>query len=369
MPPSSKILIVTLGSLHKAGGGVHEYAEQDSILSRLPANSRFRLLEARAKVFKWLKEDGRAKWQGISLAEHEYNKGLVHGRDLGGNDENALYYPALRRFEGKFFLTLGIEGKRTAYLSQHHILLLSGLYGLATLMEPIQRYNCPVETNLKAFDIWTEDNTLTDILLDYIKQYEIIRVFDLAATEPRRRLISWPAIHNQLEGNVLHCFSTIGAGDDALIPFGQLMAKFLLNATTEKLLTIEPETEESGIVFRDIDRPRSDMPREAELRAWNQADEIERRRRGVIRFLDRVERSRSSRQETTGNRVARLESKGKISSREADAMRVIMIWRNKVVYKQHLPDKAASRAIESAWTFLSRRVEEYRWRIDEFRNR
>ena len=368
MSSFSNILIVTLGSLNQAEGGVHEYNEQDSLLSRLPPDSRFQLIETRAKAFKWLKEDKNAKWEGIPIADHEYNKGLVRGHDFGGNDENALYYPALRRFEGRFFLTLGTEGKRAAYLSQHHILLLCGLYGLSTLMEPVQRYNCPVETNLKNFDIWTTDNTLTDILVDYIEQHGIVRVFDLAATEPRRRLISWPAIHNQLKGNVLHCFSTVGAGDDALIPFGQLMARFLLDASTEKLLAIKPEAEENVVVFRDIDRPRSDMPRETELRGWNQADEIERRRRGVIRFLDKVERSRGSRQETPGNRVARLENKEKISPREAEAMRVIMAWRNKIIYKQHLPDKSASRAIENAWTYLTQQVEKHRWKIDEFRN-
>jgi len=264
----SKILIVTLGSLHQIEGGEHEYNYQDSILSRLPADSQNLLLETRAKAFGWLKNDKTAIWQGLPISEHEYNKNLVRGRDFGGDDERAAYYPALRRFEGRFFLTLGLEGKRAMYLSQHHVLLIGGLYGLLTLMEPTQRYNCPVEINLKSFDIWTEDNTLTDILLDYIREHGIVRVFDFTATEPRRRLISWPSVHNELGGNVLHCFSTTAAGDDALIPFGQAMAKFLLTASTEKLLAIKPETEEGKIVFREIDRPRSGMPHEVELRAW-----------------------------------------------------------------------------------------------------
>ena len=367
MAPTGKILLVTLGSLHQIDGGEHEYREQESVLSRLPADSRYMLLDTRARAFKWLKEDRSAKWQGIPIADHEYNQGLVFGRDFGGNDDNALYYPALRRFEGRFFLALKPEGKRSMYLSQHHILSVCGLYGLLALMEPIQRYNCPVETNLKNFDLWTENNTLTEILLDYIKGHDIVRVFDFTATEPRRRLISWHTIHDELPGNVLHCFSTTAAGDDALIPFGQLMAKFLLNAPTEKLLAIEPETEEGGIIFRAIDNPRSGMPREAELRAWNQADEIERRRRGVIRFLDRAEKSRGSRQEGIGDRVTRLMQKGKIDCHEANAMRVMLSWRNDIVYRQRQPNVAESRQIEEAWTFLAARVGKYKWRIDEFR--
>lgn len=367
MSPANKILIVTLGSFHQAEGGMRKYNEQDSILSRLPVNSRFRLLETRAKAFKWLKEDKTAKWQGIRLSEHEYNKSLVRGRDFGGEDTSALYYPALQRFEGRFFLKLGTEGKHAMFSSRHHILLLCGLYGLSALMEPVQRYNCPVETNLKNFDIWTEDDTLTDVLLDYIREQGIVRVFDFTATEPRRRLISWLAVHNELKGNVLHCFSTTAAGDDALIPFGQIMAKFILNTPEEKLLAINPETEGGGIVFRDIDRPRSDMPRQAELRAWNQADEIERRRRGVIRYLDKVERSRGTRQESTRKRITRLMQKGKIDRGEADAMHTIANWRNEVVYRQHQPNASGARQIENAWALLARQVDKHRWKIDEFR--
>jgi hypothetical protein len=368
MAPSSNILIVTLGSLAQMAGGVHEYNEQDSILSRLPPDSARQLIRTRAKAFKWLKEDNTARWQGILISEHEYNKGLVRGRDFGGNDEAALYYPALRRFEGRFFLRLGIEGKQAAFLSQHHVLLLCGLYGLSALTEPVQRYNCPVETNLKNFDIWTEDNTLTDLLLDYIKEHRIARVFDFAATEPRRRLISWPAIHNELKGNVLHCFSTTAAGDDALIPFGQLMARFLLSAPTETLLAIKPETEEGGIVFRDINKPRSDMPRELELHAWNLADEIDRRRRGIIRFLDKAEGVHGSREELTGNRLTRLKERRRIEPLEASAMRVILKWRNEIIFRQHLPDSTELRDIEDKWAYLSQRVEHRRWKIDEFRN-
>ena len=366
MRTTSNILIVTLGSLHQIEGGEHEYNRVDSILSWLPPDSQNLLIETRAKAFRWLKDDKTATWQGIPISEHEYNKNLVRGHDFGGNDERAVYYPALRRFEGRFFLTLGLEGKRAMYLSQHHVLLVCGLYGLLTLMEPIQRYNCPIETNLKNFDIWTEDNTLTDILLDYIREHGIVRAFDLTATEPRRRLISWPSVHNELGGNVLHCFSTTAAGDDALIPFGRAMAKYLLNAPAEKLLTIKPETEEGEIIFREIDGPRSGMPREAELRAWGQADEIERKRRGVIRFLDKTEKSRGSLIESTGGRVARLVQKGKIDRHEEYAMLVIMNWRNKIVYKQHYPNATELGHIEEAWEYLTNRVNKHRWQIDEF---
>ncbi len=364
MAPNTGILVVTLGSLNQLAGGEREYRGQDSVVSRLPAESKRVLLEMRAEAFKWLKEDKTAVWQGIPISEHENNRSLVRGHDFGGDDENALYYPALRRFEGRFFQRFGL--KRAAYRSQHHILLLCGLYGLSTLMEPIQRYNCPVDTNLKNFDLWTEDNTLTDILLDYIRANGVTRVFDFTATEPRRKLISWPALHMELPGNVLHCFSTAAAGDDALIPFGQLMAEFLLSAPAETLLAIEPETEEGGIIFRGVVRPRSGMPREAELREFGLADEIERKRRGVIRFLDKAENTLGD-YEAVGQRVTRLTDERKISLYEANAMREITKWRNRVVYREQIPDADQLHDIEMAWTHLARQVEKHKWKIDEFR--
>ncbi len=366
MVRNSAILVVTLGSLHQLAGGEHEYHGQDAVTFRLPVESKRLLLETRAKAFAWLKKDKTAVWQGIPISEHEYNRNLVRGHDFDGNDKNALYYPALRRFEGRFFQTLGLGGKRTAYQSQHHVLLLCGLYGLSSIMEPIQRYNCPVDTNLKNFDIWTEDNTLTDILLDYIRANGITRVFDFTATEARRRLISWPAIHTELRGNVLHCFSTAVAGDDALIPFGKLMGEFLLGAPAETLLAIKPETEEKGIVFRSVARPRSGMPREAELREFGLADEIERKRRGVIRFLDRAENTLGN-YEAIGNRVTRLMDERKISSYEANAMREITKWRNRIVYKEQTPDADQLHDIEMAWAYLARQVEKHKWKVDEFR--
>ena len=367
MNPSSSILVLTLGSLNQTMGGVREYNARDSILTRLPADSRARLIETRSRAYDWLKQD-RAIWQGIRLSEHEFNKSLVRGPDFGGNDANALYRPALDRFEGRLFQTLGPEGRNAARRSQHHVLLLCGLYGLSTLAEPVQRYNCPVETGAGNVAIWTEGDVITDVLLDYIREHAVVRVFDFTATEPRRRLVSWPAIHNQLRGNVFHCFSTVAAGDDALIPFGHFLASYLLAAPAEKLLAIDQETELSGILFREIDSPRSGMPRETERRAWDLADEIERRRRAIIRFLDKAERGSGSRQESLGERVARLEGIERVCGPEARAMRLIMRWRNDIVYRQHFPDKAALSDIEKAWKYLSQQAKRRGWHIEEFCN-
>lgn len=366
MSLSSNILIVTLGSLHQLEGGTDVFKEQDSVLSRLPADSQSELIDKRARAFRWLKKDKTAQWQGIPITDHEYNKQLVCGREFGGNDKGALYLPALERFRGEFYLALEAEGRQAASQSQHHILLLCGLYGVSALKEPIQRYNCPVRKDLGCYDIWTrDDDTTTNILLSYIEHNKIARVLNLAATGSWRGLVAWPTIHDRLRGNVLHCFSAVGAGDDALIPFGRLMVEFLLGASADRLLDIKPETEESGILFRDIDAPRSGMPHEVELRKWNQADEIDRKRRGIIRFLDKAEGDHGT-HEGVGNRIARLKLSGKINYDEAKAMQEINTWRNRIIYDEDMPDKTALSQIKKAWEILSRQVRNHKWKIDEF---
>ena len=113
MTTRSRILIVTLGSMHQLAGGTSDYLEHSSILSQLPVEAKTLLLETRAKALTWLQQDKTAKWQGILLSQHEYNKNVVYGRDFGGDDRRAQYLPALRRFEGRFYQTLGTKGKLT----------------------------------------------------------------------------------------------------------------------------------------------------------------------------------------------------------------------------------------------------------------
>jgi hypothetical protein len=364
--PSSSVLFITLGSKTQLSGGETEYNEHDSITSRLPLGTSRFLLRLRSEAFTWLKGDGTAKWEGIVVSELKNNKALMQGRDFNSHAKEARYFPALRRFTGKLFKTLGRDGQISLYQSQHHTLFLCALYGLMTPMEPIQMYNCPLETEWPVFRIWTETDSLTNILLAYIRKNKIGRVFDLTATETRRRLVSWPAIHLELEDNVLHCFASTGAGDNALMPFGEVMKDFLLKASTKELMNIQSESEIGDVVFRETTQPRRDMPRETELEFGNQADEIERRRRGVIRFLDKTEQRRGDRDESVSSRIGRLTREHKIGLDEAKAMRVITRLRNVVVYEEHqLNQKEADQAEISA-KLLADRARKRGWMITEF---
>ena len=267
--PNSKILILTICSFTKTTGGVDKYNEQDAITSRLSQKARNTLLQHRADVWYLVKLSDRIDWQGVPASELAFNQGLVQGIDLGGHDKPARYLPALQRYDGRFFQALGRAEERLKLLqSKHHFLFISGLYGLVIPAEPIQLYSCPLKPQVA--EIWTKDNALTDVLISYVLKHGILRILDLTAVAAYRNLIDWSAITAQTKADVLHSFYNMGAGDSALIPFGQLARDFLLKASESELLSIKPETEMNGVVFRSVQVTQSGLP--DELRIIQQAE-------------------------------------------------------------------------------------------------
>lgn len=268
--PSSKILILTICSFTKTSGGNPNYSEQDAIISRLPQRTRSTLLQKRGDVWYLVKLSDGIDWQGTPASELEFNRNLVQGVDLGGHDKLAEYWPALRRYDGRFFLTLKKEENAPKLEdSRHHFLFMSGLYGLVMPEEPIQLYSCPLKPQVA--EIWTKDNALTDVLISYVVKHGISRIFDLTAIAAYRNLIDWSIVAEQTGADVLHCFYRMGAGDYALIPFGHLTRNFLLEASESELLRIEPETEKDGVVFRSVQVTLPGLP--DELRIIQQAEQ------------------------------------------------------------------------------------------------
>jgi len=177
------------------------------------------------------------------VSELSMNKNLVDGPDFAGNAVGR-YLPALQRYQGKFFLQ-GLGGSevamRTVYGSGHHFLILSGLYGLVTPDEPIQLYTCPVEIeSVEIQTFWRKIDALTRILLDYIQQNNIKRVFDLTGRQIYRDLINWDNIRRK-GVSVLHCHFEEAEGDPALADLGRIAREFLFRKTEKELLDIVPE--------------------------------------------------------------------------------------------------------------------------------
>lgn len=253
--PDSKILIVTICSYVKEKGGGREYNVKDSIRSKLRETTITDLLRARKTILNIIKQDKEITWKRVPAFELKLNEHLVCGKDFGG-DSDASYKSAIDRYSGRFYLALGQEGKEKLFRSRHHILIVSGLYGLITPTEPIQLYSCPLVEDSEVQKIWKEDNVLTKVLMDYVKKEGIERIFDLTALKAYRDLIDWSTICNETEADVLYCFEhidvkdQIGAGASALIAFGKCLKDFILEAKEDVLLAITPETKRNSILFR-----------------------------------------------------------------------------------------------------------------------
>lgn len=271
--PNSKILIVTICSLNKKAGGTSRYNEKETIGFKLKSKTRDLIITNRNKALNLL-WSGKIKWQGIPLPKLDYNKDLNRGKDFGGTANFARYLPAIERYDGRFSGALGEEGKDKLLRSRHHVLFLSGLYGLVAPMEPIQLYSFPVEGKSKVKEIWKKGNILTGILVEYVKINEIKRVFDFTSRADYRELISWDTVTTDTGAEVFHCFSIMGGGADALIPFGKFMKDFMLEASEEELLAIKPETEMYGIVIRDVRETWDKLPKEELIRIRQAESEI-----------------------------------------------------------------------------------------------
>ena len=267
--PSSRVLFVSICSLTKAGGGWHEYDADEGIASDLTPRLAGKLQWSRERIRKLVEATPDVKWQGVALPELEYNRHLVRGPDFGGEDR-ARFRPAVERYDGRFFLGLGADKAALLRASRHHVLLLSGLYGVLRPFESIQLYSCPLDSRVA--QLWREDGVLTDVLSNYVVEQSIERIIDLTAVDAYRGLVDWEDVSGY-GARVLHCFHVMGAGDYALIPFGQAMRGRLLGMPEEELLALEPEHRMEGIVFRELSAPGSGFPDEAAAIAASQTEE------------------------------------------------------------------------------------------------
>lgn len=239
--PRTGVLFVAICSRNKSfGPGSSDYASGDAITARLSGPKGELLLRKRNDLYNRLL--GEICFQDLPVSERRMNRGLKEGYDLGGT-EPGMYLPALDRYEGRFYSALGQDGRTNLRRSGHHLLILSGLYGLVSMDEPIQLYTCPVEIeSLKVHTTWTEANTLTIILADYVKRNNIRRVFDLTARKLYRTLIDWDDLQDRTDCEVYHLFHDEAAGDAALQAFGGFCREFLFSRTEEELTSISPDT-------------------------------------------------------------------------------------------------------------------------------
>ncbi len=242
----SSILFLATCSLTKQDGGTAGYNRNGATFSNAQSALGDRLIERRDEVRESVREDQCLAWQGIPLADLEYNRDLAKGPDFGGR-RTASYLPAMDRYRGRFYQALGNGGQQAVSEPGRHMLIVSGLYGLLRPTEQIQLYSCPLSAEVA--EIWNRDYLLTELLSDYIAREGILRVFDLLAVDAYKKLIDWQEIKDS-GVDVLHCFDAMASGESALTSLGMFLASDLLGRSDDDLVDIDDGTRVGNIMFR-----------------------------------------------------------------------------------------------------------------------
>ncbi len=261
----SKVLIITICSNEKNKGGDVYNLESPSIVKILPEHSDG-IIQRRLKALELI-QSGVIGRDGIKLNELPFNSSLIYGPEFGGKSSGSTQYmQALDRYDGRFYKSLKSGDKDIIEESPHHLLIISGLYGLVLPDELIQCYSCNIDDDAEFASIWTDGNFLTSIILAYMNKFKIDTVFDLIAQESYRRFLHWERIEKKAK--VLHVFGEQLVGPALLFTLGILAKEKLLVKTDEDLKTIEINKMISvgndRLIFTQEPFPPEGFPKECE---------------------------------------------------------------------------------------------------------
>jgi len=342
----SRVLILTICSNLKTREGESDKYQSTGAISECVREQDVRLLfDGRRRVCALITSD-RVSRDGKLLRDLPYNGSLVEGPDiqLRGITKGGMYLPAAKRYRGRFYVALGPDGPSLLTDTQHHVLIISGLYGLLTPLELIQCYSCNVSDHPTIAKFWTQDDRLTSVLVAYIQAFGITKVFDFMAVDAYRSLVSWEMIRHATKGNVLHCFSRQFAGD-ALLPSLGTLAEKLLTRPESGLLNIKAGDSEKipddEVLFHPFSTipDKSDIAHETKRQTIKitKADKIGRIRRNILKMLgcalDPDDTSYGF-----GQRVKKLRTRGNRYDREiTDLMQWFEEKRNLVEYEGYEP--------------------------------
>lgn len=241
---TNTILILIICSFHKNKHGTDaipestNYDRSTTILPKLNTSFADLLLKKRREIYNLLR-GGKIIWHNIDENTYPYNKeNLVLSEDFGAENNTATrFLPALHRYNGRFFKELGENGRANLSDPSVHVLILSGLYGFVTPTELIQLYSVPIEWGSPVQKVWKDENALTQILTDYIEQNHITQIFDCTARQDYRETIDWSYV--QKFTDVRHCFSKLGAGNDALEDYARFFREQAPGRLAEALMNLD----------------------------------------------------------------------------------------------------------------------------------
>lgn len=257
------ILLISICSNNKKQGGSPFAKEKPSLLTALPEHASA-IIKKRQAILHLLKE-GEAIRDGVEISHMQLNSRLKLGPDFGGN-ESSLFMPAYQRNIGRFFAEAGKINQSILTETAHHVLILSGLYGILLPEEQIQAYSCPIDDHAQVSETWKDTAFLTSLVLAYINRNAIKRVLDLTGQEAYRNLLDWSRIAKKID--TIHFFSEQYVGASALPSLGELARTRLLTKTEDEILAIEPGVpiyldDHGRIVVTILPTPPDGLPRES----------------------------------------------------------------------------------------------------------
>ncbi|MDD8019993.1 MAG: peroxide stress protein YaaA [Acidobacteriota bacterium] len=274
----SHILIVTVCSNQKVQGEYDYDKEAPSISKVISFNIAGELIRRRLRVLEIIKS-GSLSRDGLNLKEMQFNARLFPGPDFGGRSAKpGIYMSAASRYAGRFYTAVKEKNDRILEEAPHHILIISALYGMLLPEELIQVYSCDIEDHPDITAIWAKDEFLTSIMLSYIGQFEIVRLFDLTGQEAYRSLLNWDRISSKVE--VLHVFGEQYAGATILSTLGELARDHILGNEESKIRLIEPEKvfflERDKVLLTNKPFPPAGYPKDEPKKKKNELSENKR---------------------------------------------------------------------------------------------
>lgn len=217
-------LIVACCSNAKVGGG-KPYKPGAAVWDHLPRMGRA-LQRRRNKALEILLAAQRNHWR---LAKLPYNEQLVAGPDFGDN-EQGKFLPAHRRYRGRFYREVPASVWRQLGAD---ILIVSGLYGLAHHLEPIQRYSLHVHDSSEIAQVWKRDGLITRVLAEWSLYRRAKRIVNLVGDPDYIAMIDWLELGSAIE--VWHVVAAQDEGPASLPALGNFLASLAKRARRKKL--------------------------------------------------------------------------------------------------------------------------------------
>lgn len=216
----SRILFVISCSNRKIEGGENYPADALTLGKLFGSGVHDQILERRRRVHRII-TGTQVRRNRRLLGQLPYNRSVRIGPDLGGAQRSS-YREAFRRYAGRLYSEIPGNIWRA---KKHHVLIISGLYGLILPEEPIQRYSCHVSDDKRIADAWVEGRFLTLLLNRYVTCFSIARIFDLTGETVYRKLVDWSAL---AKAEILHVFGEQNAGPAVLPAFGSWLSRALV---------------------------------------------------------------------------------------------------------------------------------------------